>query len=94
VTRAHTFAAAAAIVAGLVALSAWLFQWSVEQATLLAPVIVATAGATAFIFVLWAKVAWEGLRRSRHPVAIGVGIVGAFALLVVLSFFVELPAYH
>jgi hypothetical protein len=94
VTRAHTFAAAAAIVAGLVALSAWLFRWSVEQATLLAPVIVATAGATAFIFVLWAKVAWEGLRRSRHPVAIGVGIVGAFALLVVLSFVVELPAYH
>ena len=93
-TRAHTVALAAAAVAGLVAISAWLFQWSLEHAVLLAPVIVATAGATAFIFVLWAKIAWEGLRRSSHPVAISLGIVGALALLVVLSFFVELPAYH
>jgi len=87
-------AVAAAGVAGLVALSAWLFGWSLEKATLLAPVIVATAGATAFVFVLWAKVAWEGLRRSQHPVAITAGILGTLALLVVLSFFVELPAYH
>ena len=93
-TRAHTLAVAAAAVAVLVALSAWLFQWSLENAVLLAPVIVATAGATAFIFVLWAKIAWEGLRRSSHPVAISLGIVGALALLVVLSFFVELPEYH
>ena len=93
-TRAHTLALAAAVVAALVALSAWLFQWSLENAVLLAPVIVATAGATAFIFVLWAKIAWEGLRHSSHPVAIGLGIVGALALLVVLSFFVELPEYH
>jgi hypothetical protein len=94
VTRAHTLAATAAVVAGLVAVSAVLFQWSLEKATLLAPVIVATAGATAFIFVLWAKIAWDGLRRSRHPVAIGAAVVGAFALLVLLSFFVELPSYH
>jgi predicted N-acetyltransferase YhbS len=85
---------AAAAVVGLVLVSALLFQWSLEKAALLAPLIVATAGATAFIFVLWAKIAWEGLRRSEHPVAITVGIVGTLVLLVVLSFFVDLPAYH
>jgi hypothetical protein len=92
--RLPAYAVAAAAVAVLVALSAWLFEWSAERAALLAPVIVATAGATAFIFVLWAKIAWEGVRRSRHPVAIVAGIAGALALLLVLSFFVELPAYH
>ena len=85
---------AAAAVVGLVLASALLFQWSLEKAALLAPLIVVTAGATAFIFVLWAKIAWEGLRRSEHPVAIAVGIVGTLVLLVVISFFVELPAYH
>ena len=91
---ARVLTAAAASVAGLVAVSAWLFQWSVEKAALLAPVIVATAGATAFIFLLWTKIAWESLRRSSHPVAIVAAIVGAIALLAVLSFFVELPAYR
>jgi len=94
VIRRQTLAAAAAAVAALVALSAWLFEWSFEKAAFLAPVIVATAGATAFVFVLWTKVAWEQLRGSRHPVAIAAGIVGTLVLLVVLSFFVELPAYH
>jgi hypothetical protein len=94
VTRAPRLAAVAAVVVGLVALSAWLFQWSLEKAALLAPVIVATAGATAFLFVLWAKIAWEGLRRTKHPIAIVAGILGTLAVLVVLSFFVELPAYH
>ncbi|HEV8250848.1 MAG TPA: hypothetical protein VGQ15_12825 [Gaiellaceae bacterium] len=93
-TRTQAIAAAGAAVAVLVALSAWLFQWSLEKAVLLAPVIVATAGATAFIFVLWAKIAWEGLRRSRHPVAIAAGVVGTLVLLVVLSFFVDLPEYR
>jgi hypothetical protein len=93
-TRPRTLGVAAAAVLGLVLLSALLFQWSLEKAALLAPLIVATAGATAFIFVLWGKIAWEGLRRSDHPVAITVGVVGTLVLLVVLSFFVELPAYH
>ena len=93
-TRTRTFGAAAAAVVALVLASALLFQWSLEKAALLAPLIVATAGATAFIFVLWGKIAWEGLRRSEHPVAITVGIVGTLVLLVVLSFFVDLPAYH
>jgi hypothetical protein len=92
--HARVLVPAAAAVVALVAVSAWLFQWSAEKATLLAPVIVATAGATAFIFVLWTKIAWEGLRRSGHPVAILAGIAGAVALLVVLSFFVELPSYQ
>jgi cobalamin synthase len=94
VTRTRTFGVAAAAVVALVLASALLFQWSLEKAALLAPLIVATAGATAFIFVLWGKIAWEGLRRSEHPVAITVGIVGTLVLLVVLSFFVDLPAYH
>ena len=93
-TQTRTLVVAAAAVAALVGLSAWLFQWSLEKAALLAPLIVATAGATAFIFVLWGKIAWEGLRRSQHPVAIAAGILGTLVLLVVLSFFVELPAYH
>ena len=93
-TRPRTLGVAAAAVFGLVLVSALLFQWSFEKAALLAPLIVATAGATAFIFVLWGKIAWEGLRRSEHPVAITVGVVGTLVLLVVLSFFVDLPAYH
>jgi hypothetical protein len=92
--RAPALAIAATAVVVLVGLSAWLFRWSVERAALLAPVIVATAGATAFIFVLWVKIAREALRQARHPVAIVAGVVGAIALLVVLSFFVELPSYH
>jgi len=92
--RARVLVPAAASVAALVAVSAWLFQWSAGEAALLAPIIVATAGATAFVFLLWGKIAWESLRRSRHPFAVIAGIAGAIALLVVLSFFVELPSYH
>jgi hypothetical protein len=92
--RASVLVPAAAAVAALVAVSAWLFQWPAEKAALLAPVVVATAGATAFIFLLWTKIALEGLRHARHPVAIVAGVAGAIALLVVLSFFVELPSYH
>ena len=93
-TRTGTLAVVGAAVVALVFVSAWLFQWSLEKAAYLAPVIVATAGATAFIFVLWGKIAWEGLRRSEHPVAIVAGVLGTLVLLVVLSFFVDLPAYH
>jgi hypothetical protein len=91
---ARVLVPAAAAVVALVAVSAWLFEWSAEKAALLAPLIVATAGATAFIVVLWTKIAWEGLRHARHPVAILAGVAGAITLLVVLSFFVELPSYH
>lgn len=77
----------------LVGVAAWLFQWSLEKAALLAPVVVATAGATAFIAVLWTKIVWESLRRARHPVVVVVATLAAFALLVVLSFVIELPRY-
>jgi ATP/ADP translocase len=50
---------------GLTALSAWLFELSWSHALALAPVIVLVAGATAFLFVLWAKVAREAIRNRR-----------------------------
>jgi predicted N-acetyltransferase YhbS len=92
--RTATIAASAALVIGLVMLSAWLLQWSLEKAALLAPVIVATVGATVFIGALWAKIVWDALRQARHPVLVVAGAIGAIVVLVVLSFFVELPGYH
>lgn len=92
--RRATLAVSAALVVALVVLSAWLLQWSLERAALLAPVIVATVGATVFIGALWTKIVWESLREARHPVLIVAGTLGAIGLLVVLSFFVELPGYH
>ena len=92
--RTATIAASAAVVIGLVALSAWLLQWSLEKAALLAPVIVATVGATVFIGALWTKIVWDALRQARHPVLIVAGTLGAIVLLVALSFLVELPSYH
>jgi hypothetical protein len=92
--RTATITLSTALVIALVALSSWLGRWSLEEAAVLAPVIVVTVGATAFVAVLWSKVVWESLRRSRHPVAIVAGIAAALALLLVLSFFVELPSYH
>ncbi|MEX2211501.1 MAG: hypothetical protein WD689_07030 [Gaiellaceae bacterium] len=56
-----------------------------ERAALLAPVIVVTLGATAFLFVLWGKIIRESLGRSRHPVLIVAGIVAAVGLVVALS---------
>ena len=92
--RVSHVAASAAACAALVLLTAWLFRMSLERALVLAPVIVVSVGAAAFIFLLWTKVAVESLRRQRHPRRIVAGGVAAFALLVVLSFFVDLPARH
>ena len=88
----RALAASAAGCVALVLATAWLFEMSLSKAMILAPVIVVTLGATAAIFVLWAKVAWESLRRQRHPGRIVAGTVAVLAALVVLSFFVELPA--
>ena len=55
-------AASALVSASLVALAAWHFDWSLEKAALLAPVIVLSAGAAAFLVVLWAKVVRDSLR--------------------------------
>jgi hypothetical protein len=92
--RTTAIAVSTGLVIALVGLTSWLFRWSLEEAAVLAPVIVVTAGATAFIVVLWGKIVWESLRRSRHPAAIVGGIVAALALLVALSFFIELPDYY
>ena len=55
-----------AVCAGLDALAARLFGWSFGRAVALAPVVVIVAGATAFLFVLWTRVAldsWRGRGR-------------------------------
>ena len=78
--------AVAAVVAGLVVATALLLRMPLERAAVLAPVIVATVGATAFIVVLWARIAWESLRRQRHRGLIAAGVVGAFAALALVSF--------
>jgi hypothetical protein len=76
----------------LVLASALAFRLPLEQAAVLAPVIVVTAGAVAFLAVLWTRVAATSLRQARHPRRIVAAGVGGVALLVVLSFLVELPA--
>lgn len=91
-TRAIVVSAASAV--GLVAVAVWAFELSLERAVLLAPVLVATAGATVALGVLWTRIAYESLRRQRHPLRIVAGGLVALAVLVVLSFFVELPARH
>jgi predicted acyltransferase len=87
-------AVAAVACVALVLGAAWLFRLPLEHAVVLAPVIVATAGATAFIVVLWVKVAADALRAQRHPGRILAAGAVALGVLVVLSFFVELPAGH
>ena len=77
--------------AAVVLLAAWLLRWPLEKAALLAPVIVATVGVTVLLFLFWIKVVVDALRRQRHPFRIVAAGVAALALLVVLSFFVELP---
>jgi hypothetical protein len=85
-------AVSAVICGGLVLVAAWGWDLSLEQAAVLAPVIVASVGALGFIAVLWTKVLWETLRRQQHPGRIVAGGLAVFAVLVVLSFFVTLPS--
>lgn len=73
-------------------MTALLFEMPLERAAVLAPVIIASAGALAFLFVLWTRVALTSLRGTRHPRRIVVAGMAALALLVVLSFLVELPS--
>jgi hypothetical protein len=76
----------------LVAAAALIYRLPLESAVALAPVIVATVGATLFVLVLWAKVIVESLRRRRHPYWIVAGVVGVVCLVAVLSFVVDLPS--
>jgi hypothetical protein len=84
----------AAVCSCLVLLAAWGWDLSLEQAAVLAPVLVASVGAVGFLTVLWTKVLWETLRVQRHPGRIVAGGLAVFAVLVVLSFFVTLPSGH
>lgn len=78
----------------LVVGAALVFRLPLERAALLAPIIVTTVGVTAFIVLLWTKVAVQALREQRHPRRILFTGVAVLALLVLLSFFVELPSGH
>jgi hypothetical protein len=78
--------------AALIAGTALFTSISLGRAVLLAPVLVAGAGAVGFLVVLWTRVAITGLRGTRHPVAIVAAGVLVLLLLVVLSFFVDLPS--
>jgi len=91
---ARAIAVSAAACAALVGGTAWLFEMPLEEAAVTAPIIVAAAGALAFLFVLWTRVLVDTLRRQAHPWRIVAAGVGVFAVLVVLSFFVDLPAGH
>jgi hypothetical protein len=63
--RIRAVATSLAACAALTALAAVLLDWSFERAVILAPLVVAVAGAVAFLVVLWARVAWESLRGRR-----------------------------
>jgi hypothetical protein len=58
--------ASLAACAALTALAALAFDWSFERAAILSPLVVAVAGAVAFLVVLWTRVAWESLRGRRE----------------------------
>jgi hypothetical protein len=71
-----------------VAIAAFVFELRLERAIVLAPVIVVCFGALIGLFALWTRVAWESIKRRRHPWRIVAGGVVALLLLVVLSLFV------
>lgn len=50
----------------LVAVAAAVTKYTLGQTAVLAPIVVVTAGAVAFLVVLWAKVIRESVRR-RPP---------------------------
>jgi Trk-type K+ transport system membrane component len=82
------------ICVSLVLATALLFRYSLEQAILLAPVIVVVVGAIGFLIVLWTRIAVSSLKEARHPRRVlALGLAG-LALLIVLSFFVDLPAHR
>ncbi len=91
--RASTVAAGLGGLLASLAVAMLLFRFSFEKAAILAPVVIATAGATAFLVVLWAKVIRDSLQESARPWAVAATVAAAAVLLVVLSFFVDLPRY-
>jgi len=83
---------ASLVVGVLVTAAAFVYRLPLEHAVALAPVIVATVGATLFIFVLWTKAIVENLRGARHPWRIAAGAAAAIGLVAVVSFLVDFPA--
>lgn len=83
--------AASLIVGVLVAAAAYLYRLPLAHAVALAPVIVATVGATLFLLVLWGKVVYEALRSHRHPYRIVAASLAVIGVVAAVSFLVELP---
>jgi hypothetical protein len=92
--RARNAVLAAVAALALVGLAALIFEPTLEEALLLAPVIVVTAGATAAVLLLWARIVIDALRRQRRPGLIVAGGLAALGVLVVISFFVEVPSRY
>jgi hypothetical protein len=65
---ARALAASALVCAVLVVVGHELFDLSWESALVLAPVFVLSAGAAAFLIVLWGKVVYESLRTRSSAV--------------------------
>jgi membrane protease YdiL (CAAX protease family) len=85
-------AAVSVAVGGIVLLAAWLFEWPLEKAAMLAPILVVAGAAIAGLFVLWTRVALEQLRAAKRPrliVAVGVAAILLIAILAILG--VNLP---
>ena len=90
--RALRFTVAAAAIAAMVAVTAWMMGWPLERAVYLAPVIVVGFAAAAGLLILWGKVAVQQLRETKRPKLVLALWVAGIALLVVLSVLgVELP---
>jgi hypothetical protein len=90
--RALRIPAALAVIACLVAGTAWALGWPIERAVYLAPVIVVGFAAVAGLLILWGKVALQGLRETKRPRLVLTLWVAGIALLVLLSILgVELP---
>ena len=87
----RAIAISAGVCVALVAITALVFQISLERAVVLAPAVVMGLGALGFLVVLWTRIAITQLRGTRHPRRIVAAGTLAFVLLVVLSFFVDLP---
>jgi hypothetical protein len=85
-------AAVSGAVGGIVLFAAWLFEWPLEKAVVLAPILVVASALIAGLVLLWTRVALEHLRAAKRPrlvVALGVGAILLIGVLAVLG--VELP---
>jgi hypothetical protein len=83
--RAFRYPVALAAVLALVALTAWVLAWPFEKAVYLAPVIVVGGAAAVGLVLLWAKIALNSLRESRHPRRVLAYWALGLGLLVVLT---------